>query len=177
MLRPLMDRSRRIFGTQAVIHRGGGCTWTIQSASSQTAPRLATRDRAVGGGLIQGSKRWEMSGSAPWITISEMELIAAIQPLHSFACGTRIELRSDSQFLVHGMRFLAHRWQSQDWINRRGVPIQYREHWEELLLLNSRLHIQWRWLKGHNHHPIQCRADTLAYRAAREHWDLQRKAA
>jgi ribonuclease HI len=75
------------------------------------------------------------------------------------------------------MLFLVHRWQSQDWTNRHGEPIQYRERWEELLVLDARLYIQWRWLKGHNHHPIQCRADELAYRAAREHWELQRKAA
>ncbi|WP_263356649.1 ribonuclease H family protein [Acidicapsa ligni] len=127
--------------------------------------------------LICGRKRWEMSGGIVWTTSSEMELVAAIQPLRSLACGTRIELRSDSQSLVRGMRFLVQRWQTQDWINRRGIPIQYRHHWEELSILNSRLHIQWRWLKGHNHHPIQCRADELAYRAAREHWNLQRKAA
>jgi ribonuclease HI len=127
--------------------------------------------------VIQGRKRWEMSGGIPWTTSSEMELVAAIEPLRSLAYGTRVELRSDSQFLIRGMLFLVHRWQSQDWTNRRGEPIQYRESWDELLVLDSRLHIQWRWLKGHNHHPIQCRADELAYRAAREHWELQRKAA
>lgn len=127
--------------------------------------------------LIQGSRQSEMSGSAPWTTCSEMELVAAIQPLRSLPYGARVDLRSDSELLICGMRFLVHRWRTQNWTNRRGTPIQYRERWEELLSLNSRLHIQWRWLKGHDHHPIQCRADKLAYRAAREHWDLQRRAA
>lgn len=116
--------------------------------------------------LIQGRKRWEMSGSAAWTTISEMELLAAIHPLRTVPNGMRVELRSDSELLIHGMRFLVERWRTEAWRNRRGVPIQHRECWEELLLLEDRLHIQWSWLKGHNHHPVQCRADQLAYQAA-----------
>jgi ribonuclease HI len=143
-----------------------------------TLIRIFTDGSAIGnpgpGGwgavMLHGRKRWEMSGGAPWTTISEMELVAAIEPLRSLESGTRVELRSDSELLIRGMRFFAQRWQSQGWKNRRGTAIQYRDRWEELMFLESRLHIQWRWLKGHNHQPIQCRTDELAYRAAREHW-------
>jgi ribonuclease HI len=47
--------------------------------------------------------------------------------------------------------------------------------WEELIGLNARLRIRWTWIKGHNGHPNQNRADALAYRAARILW-VQEKA-
>src|SRR5580658_2426176 len=49
----------------------------------------------------------------------------------------------------------------------RGTELQHRELWEELISLNARLHIRWRWLRGHNGHPVHDRGDALAYQAAR----------
>ena len=43
--------------------------------------------------VIQGKERWEMSGAHPWTTISEMELVAAVQALRSVNGRTRIELQ------------------------------------------------------------------------------------
>lgn len=65
--------------------------------------------------MVQDRKRWEMSGGVHWTTISEMELVAAIVPLRSLSCGTRVELRSDSEVLIRGMRFYVQRWESQGW--------------------------------------------------------------
>jgi len=36
-----------------------------------------------------------------------------------------------------------------------------------LLYLNELRTIRWRWIRGHSGHPIQSRADALAYQAAR----------
>ncbi len=45
--------------------------------------------------VIQGSKRREMSGAFPRATISEMELLAAVEALRSIPPGTRVELHAD----------------------------------------------------------------------------------
>ena len=127
--------------------------------------------------LIQGGKQWEMSGADPWTTIEEMELLAAVEALRSLSAGSLVELRSDSQYLIHGMRTFVSRWQRQGWRNRRGTELQHRELWTELVELNARLQIRWKWVKGHNGHPVQSRADALAYRAARTLWLTQRLAA
>jgi ribonuclease HI len=42
--------------------------------------------------IIQGKQRREMFGAFPWTTISEMELLAAIEALRSMPTGARIEL-------------------------------------------------------------------------------------
>ena len=117
--------------------------------------------------VIQGKERWEMSGAHRWTTISEMELVAAVQALRSVEGRARIELHSDSEYLIYGMRSFVFHWQRQGWRNRRGAELQHRELWAELIELNTRLSIRWKWIKGHNGHRDQARADELAYEAAR----------
>jgi ribonuclease HI len=111
-----------------------------------------------------------MSGAHPWTTISEMELVAAVQALRSVEGPARIELHSDSEYLIYGMRSFVFRWQRQGWQNRRGTELQHRELWTELIELNTWLSIRWKWIKGHGGHPDQNRADELAYQAARTLW-------
>ena len=127
--------------------------------------------------VIQGKERWEVSGAHPWTTISEMELVAAVEALRSLRGRARIELYSDSEYLIYGMRAFAFRWQRQGWRNRRGHPLQHRELWSELIALNAKLHIRWTWIKGHNGNLEQSRADRLAYQAARSLWVEQNVAA
>ena len=127
--------------------------------------------------LIRGSKSWEISGASPWTTISEMELMAAVEALRPIPEGSLVELRSDSELLIHGMRFRVFRWQRQGWRNSRGLDLQYQELWSELIQLNERLNIRWRWIRGHSGHPVQTRVDALAYRAARSVWVKESMAA
>jgi ribonuclease HI len=118
-----------------------------------------------------------MSGSHCWTTISEMEVVAAVQALRPLPGGVRIELCSDSEYLIYGMRAFVFHWQRHGWRNRRGIHLQHRELWAELIALNARLRIRWTWIKGHNGHPDQSRADALAYQAARTLWARERVAA
>lgn len=126
--------------------------------------------------VIRATRRWEMSGSYSGTTVSEMELVAAIHVLHSLPAGVLIELHSDSQYLIYGMSWFVFKWERAGWRNRRGDPIQHRQLWTELTLLNTKHGVRWIWLKGHNGHRDQTRADTLAYQAARALW-LREKAA
>jgi ribonuclease HI len=125
----------------------------------------------------QGKKRWEISGAHCWTTIAEMELVAAVQALQAIRAGSRIQLCSDSEYLIHGMSFRVQRWKNEGWTNRRGRKLQHQELWEELIRLNERFHIRWKWVRGHNQHPVQCRADSLAHREARTMWSKLRIAA
>ena len=117
--------------------------------------------------VIEGKKLREMSEAVRWTDISEMELLAAVKALRSIPTGARIELCSDSELLILGMRGFVLRWKSQGWRNRRGVALQHRDLWLQLIEFNLVLDIRWRWLRGHNAHRWQCRADALAYQAAR----------
>jgi len=116
--------------------------------------------------LMSGEESWEMSGSSPWTTISEMELLAAVEALRTIPAGSSAQLYSDSELLIHGMLFHIRRWQSHGWRNSRGAPLQHQGLWRELLAMNERMNIHWQWIMGHSRHPFQTRADALAYKAA-----------
>jgi ribonuclease HI len=106
-----------------------------------------------------------------------MELQAAVEALRSVPAGSLVELRSDSELLIYGMRFRVFHWQRQGWRNSRGLDLQHQELWRELIQLNERMNIRWRWIRGHSGHPVQTRVDALAYRAARDQWRNLRMAA
>ena len=152
-----MDRTYRIFTDGSAIGNPGPGGW--------------------GAVVILGKRRCELSSAIPWTTISEMELVAAVEALRSLPDRARVELHSDSEYLINGMRTFVFRWQRQGWRNRRGNQLQHRELWSELIALNTRLRIRWTWIKGHNGNREQIRADRLAYLAARTLWVQQKAAA
>jgi ribonuclease HI len=127
--------------------------------------------------LSSGRSRWHISGAVQRTTASEMELTAAIEALKSIEIGSRVTLCSDSEYLIQGMRHLAEHWRSQGWRNSRGQILRDTALWEDLLLLRARHTIDWRWVQGHNGHPIQTQADALAYTEARRQWFALRLAA
>jgi ribonuclease HI len=117
--------------------------------------------------LMSSAGSREISGSSPWTTISEMELLAAVEALHTIPARSHVQLCSDSELLIQGMHFHVERWQNQGWRNSRGTPLQHQGLWRELLAMNERMNIHWQWIRGHSRHPFQTRADVLAYKAAR----------
>jgi ribonuclease HI len=127
--------------------------------------------------VMNRTRRREMSGGYTRTTVSEMELVAAIEALRSLPTGVRVDLHSDSQYLIYGMSTFISRWERDGWRNRRGCHIQPRQLWTELTLLNAKREVRWVWLKGHSGHRDQTRADSLAYQAARALWLRERIAA
>jgi ribonuclease HI len=105
--------------------------------------------------VMYGQTRLQMSGPNPWTTISEMELVAAVQALRSLPGRAGIELHSDSEYRIYGMRAFVFHWPRHGWRNRRGTKLQHRELWEELTALDARLRIRWTWIKGITGIPIR----------------------
>jgi ribonuclease HI len=116
--------------------------------------------------LLQGTKTRVLSGGNSFTCIAEMEITAAVHALRSLPESSTIILSSDSELLIQGMEHLALRWDSHGWKNRRGKPLQFCQLWIELLELNRKHSIRWKWVKGHNGHPEQERVDKLAYAQA-----------
>lgn len=127
--------------------------------------------------FMSGGRQWDISGACSWTTISEMELMAAIQALRSIPAGSKINLYSDSDYLIRGMKYLATRWRNHGWLNRRGLPLQHQELWRELLQREKMAHIRWTWVRGHSGHRLQDQADALAYAEARKCFLALRRAA
>jgi ribonuclease HI len=116
--------------------------------------------------IQQGSKESTLRGGRPYTCIVEMELTAAVMALRSLNEPSAVILHSDSELLIEGMKHLAQRWSKDGWRNRRGKPLQYLSLWRELVELNRRHSIRWQWIRGHNGHNEQQRADRVAYEQA-----------
>jgi len=114
-------------------------------------------------------------GRTSWTTISEMELVAAVQALRSLRFRARIDLHSDSEYLIYGMRAFVSRWHARAG-GTAGNELQHRELWTELIALDARLAIRWKWIKVTTA-SRPARADELAYEAARSLWVQEKVAA
>ena len=115
--------------------------------------------------LICGSHTKEVSGSAPATTNNRMELTAAISALRLLMRRCDVEVYTDSQYVRTGMTEWLPEWQENDWRRANGKPVRNEDLWRELSLEVQRHRVKWRWIRGHQGHPFNERADELATKA------------
>ncbi|MEQ1934438.1 MAG: ribonuclease H, partial [Fimbriimonadaceae bacterium] len=110
----------------------------------------------------------ERSGHVEQPTTNQrMELIAAIEGLRPAAHpSTGLIVRSDSQYLVLGMRDYLGNWVGNDWRRADGKPVKNRDLWEQLSALSSRHPPVWHWIAGRSQDVIRDRAHQVAVAAA-----------
>lgn len=113
----------------------------------------------------QGRER-ELSGGEPDTTNNRMELTAAIEALKALKRPCRVELHTDSNYLRDGMTRWIHGWQRNGWRTASKKPVKNADLWQDLLDAVERHRIAWHWVKAHDGHPENERADALASDAA-----------
>ena len=115
--------------------------------------------------LRYGSVESERSGGEASTTNNRMELTAAIEGLAALKYPCRVDLYSDSTYLVDGVtKGWARSWQATGW--KRGKA-KNPDLWERLLELLDVHEVTFQWVRGHAGHPENERCDALA-RAAIE---------
>ena len=115
--------------------------------------------------LRYGSVESERSGGEASTTNNRMELTAAIEGLAALKYPCRVDLYSDSTYLVDGVtKGWARSWQATGW--KRGKA-KNPDLWERLLELLDVHEVTFHWVRGHAGHPENERCDALA-RAAIE---------
>ena len=110
----------------------------------------------------------EIKGAEKNTTNNKMELTAAIMGLKTLKEPCHVTIVSDSNYLIHGMTKWINSWLKKGWKTADKTPVKNRELWEELIILSKRHKIEWKWIKGHNSHPENERADELANEAIDE---------
>jgi len=115
---------------------------------------------------IDGERR-ELTGAEPKTTNNRMELSAVIAGLRDLPEASRVRVVSDSQYVVNGMTRWIHGWRRKGWRSASGSPVKNRDLWEELDGLAQKHRVRWEWVRGHNGHPENERADALAREAIR----------
>lgn len=113
-----------------------------------------------------GKHEKEISGSEPETTNNRMEMTAAINALNLLIEPCAVTLHTDSKYVLDGITKWVEGWQRNGWKNASKQPVRNADLWHALIEAVARHKIQWVWVKGHNGHIENERADRLASDAA-----------
>ena len=112
--------------------------------------------------LDYGSTRKEIFGGAVETTNNRMELMAAIEALNVLKRPCVVEMHVDSVYVKDGITKWVRGWQRNGWKTADKKPVKNVELWQALVGAIARHQISWHWVKGHDGHPENERADELA---------------
>jgi ribonuclease HI len=79
-----------------------------------------------------------------------------------------VNLHTDSVYVRDGITKWILGWKRNGWLTSAKQPVKNADLWQALDSAVSRHEVQWHWVKGHNGHPENERADRLAARGLRE---------
>ena len=119
--------------------------------------------------LVAGDQRREISGYEPATTNNRMEMRAALEALNALKSRSDVDLYTDSQYLMNGMKDWLPRWKRNGWRTADKKPVKNVDIWQALDAATERHHVRWHWVKGHAGHPENERCDELANEAIRLH--------
>lgn len=113
----------------------------------------------------QSGTEKESFGGERSTTNNRMELMSVIKGLESLDRPCRVDIYSDSQYVVKGLREWMDQWKQKGWKRGRNDPVKNVELWKELDELRKKHEINYHWIRGHNDHPENERCDRLAVAA------------
>jgi ribonuclease HI len=121
------------------------------------------------GAILQfGDRTKEMSGGEPLTTNNRMELTAAIMALEALTRPCRVDLHTDSKYVMDGITGWIHGWKARGWKTADKKPVKNDDLWKRLDAARARHDVKWHWVKGHAGHELNERADQLANRGIEE---------
>ena len=118
--------------------------------------------------MISGEHVRDICGGEPATTNNRMELMAAIQALESLKKPCKVELHTDSTYVMKGISEWIHGWKKRGWLTADRKPVKNDDLWRRLDLARSKHDVSWNWVKGHSGHELNERADALARRGLKE---------
>jgi len=99
--------------------------------------------------IVSDTDRREITGREVKTTSNRMEIMAAIKGLEQIPPGSQVRIHSDSQYLVHTM--------TRNWKRKANLEL-----WHTLDRLVDERDVSWSWVKAHDGHPENERANRLA---------------
>ena len=107
-------------------------------------------------------KKKEICGRENETTNNRMELTAAIKSLSYLKEKSTIKIFTDSKYLIDGTTKWLEKWKQNNWKNSSNKMVKNVDLWIELEEQTNYHNVKWEWVKGHNNHPENERADFLA---------------
>ena len=115
--------------------------------------------------LVYSGKEKELSGGEGDTTNNRMEMMAAIMALESLKESCRVDLYTDSKYVMQGMLEWIKGWKAKGWKTADKKPVKNQDLWQRLDEAVARHEMKWHWVKGHDGHVENERVDELARRA------------
>ncbi len=135
-----------------IIHTDGSCLGNPGPGGYAAILRQTGKDyeKSIGGGFAR-------------TTNNRMEITAVIEALSSLNFPCRVDLYSDSQYVINAIekRWLVS-WLKKGWINSKKEPVKNRDLWEKLLPLLERHEVKFHWVRGHQGHAENEKCDQMA---------------
>lgn len=105
---------------------------------------------------------YEVYGGEKLTTNNRMEMQAVIEVLSYFKEPASIDIHTDSQYVKKGVTEWASKWKANGWRTSDKKPVKNQDLWQELDRLCNFHNVALHWVRGHNGHPENERADALA---------------
>ena len=116
--------------------------------------------------LRMGNHEKELSGGEADTTNNRMEMTAVIRALKALNEPCAVTIHTDSRYVIDGMTKWIEGWKRKGWLNASKQPVRNQDLWHDLIEAVLHHQIEWQWIKGHDGHPENERADQLASNAA-----------
>ena len=112
--------------------------------------------------LVFGEREKELFGGEAHTTNNRMELTAVIRALESLTRACAAEVHTDSQYVKNGIETWIHGWKRNGWKTADRKPVKNADLWLALEAAAARHDVRWHWVRGHDNHAGNERADALA---------------
>jgi len=109
-----------------------------------------------------------LQGHETLTTNNRMELTAVLKALETLKKPCKINLYSDSQYVVKGMTEWSENWIKNNWKNGSNKPVINQDLWQILVKIAAKHDIKWFWVKGHAGHPQNELVDQIASAEAKK---------
>ncbi|HEC59740.1 hypothetical protein LCGC14_1060790 [marine sediment metagenome] len=109
----------------------------------------------------------ELSGGEKDTTNNRMEMMAVIAGLEALTRPCEVTVTTDSQYVMKGMMEWLPGWKKRNWLTASKQPVKNVDLWQRMEKAAENHKLDWVWVRGHQGHAENERADQLAV-AARE---------
>ena len=111
------------------------------------------------------AKEVRKSGGEAQTTNNRMELSAVIHGLGALTRPSLVDLYSDSQYVLNGLKEWLASWKKRGWKTTDKKPVKNQDLWEALDQLQARHEVRFHWVRGHDEHPENEECDAMAVAA------------
>lgn len=95
-----------------------------------------------------------------------MELLAVIDGMERLRKILKVQLFTDSRFVIRGLTQWIHFWQHNNWQTSSGNKVKFAHHWQHLHQLCEGKLMELKWIKSHSGHLEQSFCHHLAKQTA-----------